>query len=79
MDTFQQAAFSLAGAGQEALAFGRHMIRITADQTGGALGCFEAEVPPAKAPRPMSTRRRTSSSTSPRAASPSGARAPGSS
>ena len=52
MDTLQQAAFSLAGAGQEALAFGRHMIRITADQTGGALGCFESEVPPGEGPPP---------------------------
>lgn len=45
MTPFDQAAFSPSGAGSEALAFGRHIIRITADQTGGSLGCFEAEVP----------------------------------
>ncbi|MFN3281911.1 MAG: cupin domain-containing protein [Tabrizicola sp.] len=45
MTAFDQAAFSLPGAGAEALAFGRHIIRISADQTGGNLGCFESEVP----------------------------------
>ena len=45
MTTFNQAAFSQSGAGTEALAFGRHIIRIAADQTGGSLGCFESEVP----------------------------------
>ena len=45
MTPFTQAAFSTSDAGTEALAFGRHIIRITAEQTGGSLGCFEAEVP----------------------------------
>jgi mannose-6-phosphate isomerase-like protein (cupin superfamily) len=52
MTPFDQAAFSTANAGQEALAFGRHIIRITADQTGGNLGCFESEVPPGDGPPP---------------------------
>ncbi|WP_103256721.1 cupin domain-containing protein [Tabrizicola aquatica] len=50
MTAFDQAAFSHSGAGVEALAFGRHIIRITADQTGGSLGCFEAEVPAGEGP-----------------------------
>lgn len=52
MTPFEKAAFSTANAGQEALAFGRHIIRITADQTGGNLGCFESEVPPGDGPPP---------------------------
>lgn len=52
MTTFEQAAFSSAGAGTEALAFGRHIIRISAEQTGGSLGCFESEVPPGDGPPP---------------------------
>jgi mannose-6-phosphate isomerase-like protein (cupin superfamily) len=50
MTTFDKAAFSHSGAGSEALAFGRHIVRITAEQTGGNLGCFEAEVPPGEGP-----------------------------
>lgn len=50
MTSFDKAAFSLSGSGAEAFAFGRHIIRITADQTGGRLGCFEAEVPPGEGP-----------------------------
>ena len=50
MTTFDQAAFSHSGAGTEALAFGRHIIRITAEQTGGSLGCFESEVPAGDGP-----------------------------
>lgn len=50
MTPFDKAAFSLSGAGTEALAFGRHIIRITADQTGGSLGCFESEVPAGDGP-----------------------------
>lgn len=52
MITFETAAFSPAGAGSIADAFGRHIIRITADQTGGRLGCFEAEVPAGEGPPP---------------------------
>lgn len=50
MTPFYKAAFSPADAGAEALAFGRHIIRITADQTGGSLGCFESEVPAGEGP-----------------------------
>lgn len=50
MTSFTQAAFSSTDAGTEAFAFGRHIIRITADQTGGSLGCFEAEVPAGEGP-----------------------------
>lgn len=50
MTQFQNAALSPAGAGDEALAFGRHVVRIPAEATGGALGCFEAEVPPGEGP-----------------------------
>lgn len=50
MTTLTQAVLSPAGAGHEAMAFGRHTIRITADQTGGSLGCFEAEVPAGEGP-----------------------------
>lgn len=50
MTPFDKPAFSQPGAGAEALAFGRHFIRITADQTGGSLGCFESEVPAGEGP-----------------------------
>lgn len=52
MNGFTRAAFSAPGAGTIADAFGRHIIRITADQTGGALGLFEAEVPAGEGPPP---------------------------
>lgn len=52
MPPFEQAAFSPAGAGRDAFAFGRHKIRISAEMTGGALGCFDAEVPPGEGPPP---------------------------
>jgi mannose-6-phosphate isomerase-like protein (cupin superfamily) len=50
MTSFIQAAFSPAGTGIDAIAFGRHTIRIAAEQTGGNLGCFEAEVPAGDGP-----------------------------
>lgn len=51
MQTFDKAAFSPAGAGRTTSdRFGRHTLRITADQTGGRLGLFEAEVPPGEGP-----------------------------
>jgi len=50
MKPFDTAAFSPAGAGTTAMAFGRHIIRIAAEQTGGNLGVFEAEVPPCEGP-----------------------------
>lgn len=52
MQTFDQAAFSAAGAGIPANGFGPHVIRITAAETGGRLGVFEAEIPPGEGPPP---------------------------
>lgn len=53
MKPFDMAAFSPAGTGTIADAFGtRHIIRITADQTGGSLGVFDVEVPPGEGPPP---------------------------
>ena len=52
MTTFDKAAFSKADAGVEAIAFGRHIIRIAAETTGGSLGCFESEVPAGEGPPP---------------------------
>lgn len=50
MTLFTRAVFSQPGSGRIADAFGRHIIRITADQTGGRLGVFEAEVPAGEGP-----------------------------
>ncbi len=50
MTAFETAQFSRAGAGVVAEAFGRHVIRLTAGQTGGRLGVFEAEVPAGEGP-----------------------------
>lgn len=50
MTPFTQAAFSPTGTGDIAMAFGRHTIRIAAEQTGGNLGCFEVEVPAGEGP-----------------------------
>lgn len=59
MTTFERAAFSPAGGGDLAMAFGRHTIRISADATGGNLGCFESEVPPGEGPPPHVHERET--------------------
>lgn len=50
MTPFEQAACSPAGAGEIADAFGRNTIRLTAEQTGGRLGCFESEIPAGEGP-----------------------------
>jgi mannose-6-phosphate isomerase-like protein (cupin superfamily) len=50
MTPFDTAATSQPGAGAVAFAFGRHIIRMTAEQTGGRLGCFEDEVPAGEGP-----------------------------
>lgn len=50
MNTFDNAACSAPGAGKTANGFGPHIIRISADQTGGRLGIFEAEVPAGEGP-----------------------------
>jgi mannose-6-phosphate isomerase-like protein (cupin superfamily) len=52
MQTFDHAVFSLPGAGTRAHGFGPHVIRISAAETGGRLGVFEAEVPPGEGPPP---------------------------
>ena len=52
MNTFDQAVVSTPGAGTLALGFGPHVIRISAEQTGGRLGVFEAEVPAGEGPPP---------------------------
>jgi mannose-6-phosphate isomerase-like protein (cupin superfamily) len=52
MQTFGQAAFSAPGAGTLATGFGPHIIRISAEETGGRLGVFEAEVPAGEGPPP---------------------------
>ncbi len=50
MDSFDRAAVSPAGTGTLATGFGPHLIRITAAQTGGRLGVFEAEIPAGEGP-----------------------------
>ena len=50
MQTFDQAAISPRGAGTFVQGFGPHLIRISAQQTGGRLGVFEAETPPGEGP-----------------------------
>ena len=50
MTAFSTATFSTPESGTVVDAFGRHIIRITADQTGGSLGLFEAEVPAGEGP-----------------------------
>lgn len=52
MQTFDHAAFSAPGAGTLATGFGPHLIRISAEQTGGRLGVFEADVPAGEGPPP---------------------------
>lgn len=50
MNRFTHAAISPAGYGTPAMAFGRHVVRIMAANTGGALGMFEADVAPGAGP-----------------------------
>ena len=50
MKTFTYAAVSPPGHGTPAVAFGKHVIRIMAANTGGALGMLEAIVPPGEGP-----------------------------
>lgn len=50
MKPFTHAAVSPPGQGTPAMAFGTHIIRVMAANTGGALGLFEAIVPPAAGP-----------------------------
>lgn len=50
MKTFTHPAISTAEDGQVAMAFGKHIIRIWAEDTGGSLGMLEAIVPPGEGP-----------------------------
>lgn len=50
MKTFTQPAISTSGDGQVAMAFGKHVIRIRAEDTGGSCGMLEAIVPPGEGP-----------------------------
>ncbi|WP_160123013.1 cupin domain-containing protein [Rhodovarius lipocyclicus] len=50
MSPFTRAAAAPAGQGTIALGFGPHLIRLTAAQTGGTMGLFEASVPPGGGP-----------------------------
>jgi mannose-6-phosphate isomerase-like protein (cupin superfamily) len=50
MQTFDHAAYSPPGAGALANAYGVNLIRISAEQTGGRLGVFEADVLPGEGP-----------------------------
>ncbi|MEK1945912.1 MAG: cupin domain-containing protein [Ensifer adhaerens] len=50
MKKFTDAAVSPSGHGTQAMAFGRHVIRMMAAHTGGSLGMFEAFVPAGEGP-----------------------------
>lgn len=62
MTKFLRAAASPAGHGTPAEAFGRHVIRMMAANTGGTFGMFEAVVAPGEGPRSMSMSRKRNSS-----------------
>lgn len=50
MKPFTSAAISRRDHGMSAMAFGEHIIRVAAADTGGAFGMFEAPVPPGAGP-----------------------------
>ncbi|MEZ2132894.1 MULTISPECIES: cupin domain-containing protein [unclassified Sinorhizobium] len=50
MEKFTHAAVSPPGHGTPAMAFGKHVIRVMADNTAGSLGMFEACVLPGEGP-----------------------------
>jgi len=50
MTSFTYAAISAQGDGRVAIAFGHHLIRITAAETAGRLGVLEATVPAGEGP-----------------------------
>ncbi len=52
MQMFDKPAYSAPGTGTSVNAFGPHVIRIAAAQTGGRLGVFESEVPAGEGPPP---------------------------
>ena len=50
MQTFTNAVVSEAGAGHMAFGFGPHLIRMTADDTGGTYGVLEVDMPAGEGP-----------------------------
>ena len=50
MKTFTHPAISTSDDGRLAMAFGKHIIRIWAEDTGGSFGMLEAIVPPGEGP-----------------------------
>lgn len=50
MTTFNTPVISEPGAGEMAYGFGPHLIRMTADQTGGRFGLLEADIPAGEGP-----------------------------
>lgn len=50
MTTFTKPVISEPGAGQMAYGFGPHLIRMTADKTGGCFGLLEADIPAGEGP-----------------------------
>lgn len=50
MKKFTYAAVTPPGHGTPAMAFGKHVVRMTATNTGGSLGMFEAYVPAGEGP-----------------------------
>jgi quercetin dioxygenase-like cupin family protein len=50
MTQFVQAAVAAPGSGSESNVFGRHLVRVTAGQTGGAMGVWEDVVEPGDGP-----------------------------
>ena len=50
MSDFLEPIISPAGSGRVAIAFGSHVVRISAEETGGALGVIEATLPPGGGP-----------------------------
>jgi mannose-6-phosphate isomerase-like protein (cupin superfamily) len=50
MEKFTHAAVSPPNHGTPAMAFGKHVIRMMAANTGGSFGMFEATVPPGEGP-----------------------------
>ena len=50
MQTFTNAVVSETGAGRMAFGFGPHLIRMTAEDTGGTYGLLEADIPAGEGP-----------------------------
>lgn len=50
MTTFNEPVISQPGAGEMAYGFGPHLIRMTADQTGGRFGLLETDIPAGEGP-----------------------------